>query len=118
MDLHPDLTDLLSALAASSADYLIIGGWDLLRRIPGVEFREAFARRVVVDWSGTRVSVIGRDDLIAAKRAAKASALLRILDADLASRFPDSQSVNEALRALLTLESTLPKKRPRGRRAA
>ncbi len=53
-----------------------------------------------------------------ADRAAKASALLRILDADLAARFPDSRSVNEALHALVALEGALPKKRPRGRRAA
>jgi hypothetical protein len=133
VDLHPDLTDLLSALAASSAEYLVVGGWavsyhseprytkdldlligddptnlarvaealkefgapatvveqvlalgpeeflyfgvppvrvDLLRRIPGVEFRAALDRREVANWGSTRVSVIGRDDLIAAKRAA------------------------------------------------
>ncbi len=27
MDLHPDFKDLLSALADSSAEYLIVGGW-------------------------------------------------------------------------------------------
>ena len=53
-----------------------------------------------------------------ASRAAKASALLQILDADLAARFPDSRSVNEALRALVALEGALPRKRSRGRRAA
>jgi uncharacterized DUF497 family protein len=53
-----------------------------------------------------------------AARAAKASALLRILDADLAERFPDSKAVNDALRALLAVEGALAKKRPRGRRAA
>src|SRR6202000_703041 len=27
MDLHPDFRDLLSALAATSAEYLVVGGW-------------------------------------------------------------------------------------------
>ncbi len=53
-----------------------------------------------------------------AARARKASALLRALDADLAGRFPDSKSVNEALRALLALEAALPKRASRGGRAA
>lgn len=134
MDLHPDLTDLLGALADSKVDYLVVGGWavsfhseprftkdldllvgdvddgnlarlaealarfgaprsivdqakalrpdeflffgnppvrvDVLRRIPGVQFHDAFARRVEAEWSGRRVSVIGLDDLISAKRAA------------------------------------------------
>ena len=53
-----------------------------------------------------------------AAKAAKAAALLRILDPELASRFPDSRSVNVALRGLLALEDVLPRRRPRGRRAA
>lgn len=40
-----------------------------------------------------------------AAKAAKASALLRLLDPELARRFPDSPAVNAALRRLLTLES-------------
>ena len=27
MDLHPDFRDLLSALAGTSAEYLVVGGW-------------------------------------------------------------------------------------------
>ena len=50
-----------------------------------------------------------------AAKAAKASALLRILDPALAARFPDSRSVNEALRALVALEQALPS--GRGRKA-
>jgi hypothetical protein len=50
--------------------------------------------------------------------ARKAAALLRILEPDLAGRFPDSRSVNEALRALLALEAALPKRSTRGGRAA
>jgi hypothetical protein len=46
-----------------------------------------------------------------ATKAAKATALLRILDPALARRFPDSQSVNEALRALVALDEALPRRR-------
>jgi hypothetical protein len=133
MDLLPDFRDLLSALAASSAEYLIVGGWavafhseprftkdldlligtdranlgrvvdaartfgaprsileqlatlgedeflflgtpparvDLLRTIPGVEFRAALARATRADWDGVPVWVLSREDLIASKRAA------------------------------------------------
>ena len=133
MVLHPDFRDLLSALADSSAEYLVIGGWavgvhaeprftqdldifvgtndenllrvvraferfgapahivdalrtlradeflflgvpparvDVLRTIPGVEFEAAYARKLRVEWDGLAADVIGRDDLLAAKRAA------------------------------------------------
>jgi hypothetical protein len=43
---------------------------DFLRSIPGVDFDAAFARRIDTKWHGVPVSVIGRQDLIAAKRAA------------------------------------------------
>jgi hypothetical protein len=52
-----------------------------------------------------------------AARAAKASALVRILDPQLARRFPDSRSVNRALRVLLELADALPRRRGRGRAA-
>lgn len=51
-------------------------------------------------------------------KAAKASALLRILDPTLAEQFPDSRSVNEALRALVVLDQTLPRRRASKRHAA
>jgi predicted nucleotidyltransferase len=133
MDLHPDFRDLLSALADTNAEYLVVGGWavgyhaeprftkdldvfigpsnenleavaralsrfgapaalidtlrglgpdeflflgaapvrvDILRRVDGVAFAEAYARRETVDWDGVRVSLIGFDDLIASKKAA------------------------------------------------
>lgn len=54
---------------------------DLLRSIPGVSFGEAFARRLDVDWAGTIVHVIGKQDLIAAKRAAGREKDLRDLRA-------------------------------------
>jgi hypothetical protein len=53
-----------------------------------------------------------------AGKAAKASALLRILEPELATHFPDSRAVNEALRALLALDAALPRRRFSGRRAA
>ena len=43
---------------------------DILRRIDGVAFDSAYERRTQADWEGTAVSIIGIDDLIAAKRAA------------------------------------------------
>lgn len=43
---------------------------DLLRTIPGIEFADAFTRRVDTEWHGVRVSILGMDDLLAAKRAA------------------------------------------------
>jgi predicted nucleotidyltransferase len=133
MDLHPDFRDLLSALAATNAEYLVVGGWavgyhaeprftkdldvfigpsnenleavasalaqfgapvaivdtlrglgpdeflylgsapvrvDILRRVDGITFSEAYARRETVEWDGVPVSVIGFDDLVAAKKAA------------------------------------------------
>jgi hypothetical protein len=53
-----------------------------------------------------------------ASKATKASTLLRILDPQLAARFPDSQSVNEALRALLALDQALARRPARKRQAA
>lgn len=133
MDLHPDFKDLLSALADTNAEYLVVGGWavgyhaeprftkdldlfigpsdqnleavaralaqfgapaaivetlrglgpdefmflgaspvrvDLLRRIDGIAFAEAYARRIRVNWDGVAVSLVCLDDLVAAKRAA------------------------------------------------
>jgi predicted nucleotidyltransferase len=133
MDLLPDFRDLLSALAASNAEYVVVGGWavafhteprftkdldlligtepanlqrvvdaartfgaprsildqlatlgdeeflilgtpparvDLLRTIPGVDFRVAMSRAKRVDWDGVTVNILSREDLIASKRAA------------------------------------------------
>ncbi len=46
-----------------------------------MNFEEAFARRVDIELDGTIVHVIGRDDLIAAKRAAGRDKDLRDLRA-------------------------------------
>ena len=53
-----------------------------------------------------------------ASRAAKASGLLRVLEADLARRFPDSREMNLALRRLLTIERVLQAKPSTRGRAA
>jgi hypothetical protein len=53
-----------------------------------------------------------------AARARKACALLRMLEPELAARFPDSKSVNEALHALLVLETAIPKRSSRRGHAA
>jgi hypothetical protein len=42
---------------------------DFLFTIPGISFRESWRRRVEVELDGVRVHVIGKDDLIANKRA-------------------------------------------------
>ncbi len=63
------------------------------------------------DWAkGTRGTL--------AKKAAKASELLRILEPELAEHFPDSKSVNDALRALLALDQALPRRKGKRRAAA
>ena len=144
MDLHPDFRDLLSALADSNAEYLIVGGWavghhaeprftkdldvfigpsdanlvavasallrfgapesvietlrtlgpeeflfmgvppvriDILRKVDGIEFADAYGRREVGDWDGVSVNIIGYDDLVAAKKAAGRERDLRDLKA-------------------------------------
>lgn len=43
---------------------------ELLTRISGLDFSEAFARRRIIDISGVPVSLIDRDDLLRNKRAA------------------------------------------------
>lgn len=63
------------------------------------------------DWSKAKRGAL-------ADKAGKASELLRILDPELAEHFPDSKSVNEALRALLALDQALPRRRGRRRAAA
>ena len=42
---------------------------DFLKDAPGVNFAEAWARRVADTWQGVRVMVIAREDLIRSKRA-------------------------------------------------
>ena len=66
---------ILDALRSQTADEFVFMGVpplrvDFLRSIPGVAFETAYPRRVEATWQGAKVSVIGRLDLIAAKRAA------------------------------------------------
>jgi hypothetical protein len=53
----------------------------VLRTIPGVDFEAAFADRLSIEWDGVAVNVIGREDLIRAKRAAGRERDLRDLRA-------------------------------------
>ena len=68
---------------------------DLLLEIPGVKFAPAWTRRVDIEIDDLRVHVIGRDDLIANKRAV--------------GRPQDRRDV----RALESVGGTRPKRRPR-----
>lgn len=43
---------------------------DILQTIPGVSFEAAYSARCAGEWEGVEVSVISRQDLIRAKRAA------------------------------------------------
>jgi len=66
---------IVEQLAALGADeFLFLGApparVDILRAIPGVEFRSALARGVRADWDGVPAIIISKDDLIASKRAA------------------------------------------------
>jgi hypothetical protein len=42
---------------------------DILMGIPGIEFEDAWKKRVEVDFDGLEVMFISREDLITAKRA-------------------------------------------------
>lgn len=59
---------------------------DVLRTIPGVTFEGAFVNRLDVEWGSTLVHIIGRDDLIAAKKAAGRERDLRDLQLLVKSR--------------------------------
>jgi hypothetical protein len=42
---------------------------DIVKGVPGGSFSACFSRRVSASWDGVSVSIIGKDDLIAIKRA-------------------------------------------------
>lgn len=48
---------------------------DILQAIPGLDFRQSFARRVEADWDGVPVKLVSLEDLV---RASKPQAALRI----------------------------------------
>jgi hypothetical protein len=80
-----------------------------MRKVDAAKLPEGHLDRY--DWSRARRGRL-------ATKAARASALLRIVEPDLAAQFPDSRSVNEALRALLAIDRALPRRRAVRRRAA
>jgi hypothetical protein len=66
--------DIAARLEAAVDDEVVWMGYppvrvDLLKDAPGVDFAEAWGRRVCTDWNGVPVSVISRADLIRSKRA-------------------------------------------------
>ena len=67
------LTELTSADFAEDGYFYQMGvpplRVDVLMGIPGIQFEEAWERRVEIDFDGLRVSFISRRDLITAKLA-------------------------------------------------
>jgi hypothetical protein len=66
--------DLVRELRAARPDEIVWMGRaplrvDFLQTIPGVDFSDAWRRRVDTEIEGVRICFIGRDDLIANKRA-------------------------------------------------
>jgi hypothetical protein len=78
--MNQDFAEMLAALSGAGADYLVIGAHAVAVHanpratgdldLCGVTFDEAWPRRAVVSLWGQPVPVIGREDLIASKRAA------------------------------------------------
>jgi hypothetical protein len=67
-------SDVLSRFdEASREDVLWMGSpplrIDILKGVPGGDFRTAYSRREVVDWGGVPAAIIARDDLVAIKQA-------------------------------------------------
>jgi hypothetical protein len=61
--------DIVEALRHSGPEDIVWLGRaptriDLLRSLPGVDFKSAWARRIAVELGGVRIPVIGKDDLI------------------------------------------------------
>lgn len=77
---------VLAGLKAGTAEDIVWFGVaptrvDILRRVDGLEFDSAYARRVEAEWGDVRVSVVALQDLITAKRAAGRPQDLRDLKA-------------------------------------
>jgi hypothetical protein len=78
----PAIMDILRSLGPD--EFLYLGSAlvrvDILRRVDGVTFADAYARRETAQWDGVPVSVIGFDDRVAAKTAAGRARDLRDLE--------------------------------------
>ncbi len=66
--------DIVTHLQAAVEDEVVWMGHppvrvDFLKDAPGVDFAEAWERRIADSWNGVPVMVISRDDLIRAKQA-------------------------------------------------
>jgi hypothetical protein len=72
MQQNIDLIDLLRALNAEGAKYLIVGAYAFAfhTAIDGVTFEQAWSTRIESIYAGVPVSYIGRNELIANKKAA------------------------------------------------
>lgn len=90
MELDKDFSEFVESFIEHDVRFMIVGGYalaahglpratgfgyppyriDILTSIDGVEFEEAWDRRLTVELQGLSVPVIGRDDLIVNKRAA------------------------------------------------
>jgi hypothetical protein len=84
--LNRDYRDLFAEFNARDVDFLIVGAFtlagtivqlgvaptriDLLTRVAGLDFEEAWTRRIEAAYGDQRVFVVSRADLIASKRAA------------------------------------------------
>lgn len=68
----PHVVDAVAVMGDSEIVYFGVPPLrvDLLQQIPGAEFEAAWASRVDDTWGGIPVSLMGREALISAKRAA------------------------------------------------
>ena len=66
-----EIVEQLGSLKAGEILYLGVppARVDIFRTLPGVEFEMSYSRRTQTAWDGVGVSIMGRDDLIAAKLA-------------------------------------------------
>ena len=89
MALHRDFKDILAEFAAHRVEYLIVGGYAVAfhgrpRFTKDIDFRPRLQQPDHRDLDGVEVSVLGRADLIALKRASGRPQDL--VDADLLER--------------------------------
>lgn len=82
-ELPKDFKDFLRLLNSTGVEYMVVGGYavgyygyvrftadiEILTSISGVDFKDAYQRRLVADIEGIPVNLIGLEDLKANKRA-------------------------------------------------